>query len=258
MNVTRRSLKRNVEYDTSFDYWNNEELEKKKFFYTLSALENSVEQQFFIQELSSYLSDSDEEINSFLSVCCGNLWIETNALKEKNIVKVVGIDYSQHRIHKLALKSIEYTKNNSNIELICGNVLDYNPDEKFDFIYLSKAFHHIESPIILLRKLKNLLSSNGKIIICGEHFYSRKIYLKRLLKHFIKFSLKSNYRSIRSFIPEYGMLFPYSIEKGDIHYSLYQYDYFLKKIEFNYKRIIHQKRGFQTFILTHKEKDNES
>ena len=160
MNVKRRSLKSKIEYDTSFDYWNNEELEKeKKVFYDVVTLQNSVEQQFFIQELSSYLSDSDEEINSFLSVCCGNLWIETNALKEKNIVKVVGIDYSQHRIHKLALKSIEYTKNNSNIELICGNVLDYNPDEKFDFIYLSKAFHHIESPIILLRKLKNLLSS---------------------------------------------------------------------------------------------------
>ena len=252
MNVTRRSLKSKIEYDTSFDYWNNEELEKEKYLYDVVKLQNSVEQQFFIGELSSYLSDNSKEINSFLSVCCGSLWIETNALKEKNIAKIVGIDYSQHRVHKLAVKSIENTKINSNIELICGNILDFNTDNKYDFIYLSKAFHHIESPLALLRKLKDLLSSNGKIIICGEHYYSKKIYLKRLLKHFIKFFLSKNYRRVRSFIPEYGMLFPYSIEKGDIHYSLYQYDYFFKKIEFNYKRIIHHKRGFQTFILTHK------
>jgi len=252
MNVTRRSLKSKIEYDTSFDYWNNEELEKEKVFYDVVTLQNSAEQQFFIEELSGYLSDNSKEINSFLSVCCGNLWIETNALKEKNIAKIVGIDYSQHRVHKLAVKSIEYTKINSKIELICGNILDFNMDNKFDFIYLSKAFHHIESPLALLRKLKDLLSSNGKILICGEHYYSKKKYLKRLMKHFIKFFLSKNYRRVRSFIPEYGMLFPYSIEKGDIHYSLYQYDYFFKKIEFNYKRIIHHKRGFQTFILTHK------
>tara|TARA_B100001057_G_scaffold296061_1_gene296186 strand:+ start:7355 stop:8131 length:777 start_codon:yes stop_codon:yes gene_type:complete len=257
MNVTRRSLKGKIEYDTSFDYWNNEELEKEKVFYDVVTLQNSAEQQFFIGELSSYLSYNSEELNSFLSVCCGNLWIEANALKEKNIAKIVGIDYSRHRIHKLAVKSIEHTKIKSNIELICGNVLNYKPDEKFNFIYLSKAFHHIESPIVLLRTLKNLLHSNGKIMICGEHFYSKNIYLKRLLKHFIKFFFSKNYRSVRSFIPEYGMLFPYSIEKGDIHYSLYQYDFFFKKIEFDYKRIIHQKKGFQTFILTHKKKNNE-
>tara|TARA_B100001057_G_scaffold296302_1_gene296463 strand:- start:20711 stop:21487 length:777 start_codon:yes stop_codon:yes gene_type:complete len=257
MNVIKKCLKNKMEYDISYDYWNNEELEKKKVFYDLSALENSVEQFFFIEELSNYLSEGDEDVNSFLSVCCGNLWIETNALKEKNFDKVVGIDFSKHRIHKLALKSIKHTKIKSNIELICGNVLDYKPDEKFDIIYLLKAFHHIESPLALLRTLKNLLSSNGQIIICGEHFYSKKKYFKRLLKHFIKFCLSNNYRSIRSFIPEYGMLFPYSIEKGDIHYSLYQYDYFFRKIEFDYERVIHQKIGFQTFILTHKEKNYE-
>jgi 2-polyprenyl-3-methyl-5-hydroxy-6-metoxy-1,4-benzoquinol methylase len=226
MNVSTKHINNKLEYDSSYDYWNNEKLEKGKVFYYLSALQNSKDQQFFIDELSQYLDKNGKVINSFLNVCCGNLWVETNALKEKNIAKVVGIDYSQHRVHKLALKSIEHTKNDSNIELICGNVLDYKSDEKFDFIYLPKAFHHIESPIALLRKLKNLLSSNGKIIICGEHFYSSKIYIKCLLKHFIKFCLNSNYRIIRSFIPEYGMLFPYSLEKGDIHYSLYQYDYF--------------------------------
>ncbi len=257
MKVIKKNLENKMEYDTSFDYWNNEELEKKKVFNDLSALINSEEQNFFIKELSNYFNEDDQGVKSFLSVCCGNLWIETNALKEKNIDKIVGIDFSQHRIHKLALKSIQHTKINSNIELICGNVLDYIPDEKFDFIYLSKAFHHIESPLALLRTLKNLLSINGKILICGEHYYSKKIYLKRFLKHFIKFFLSKNYRKIRSIIPEYGMLFPHSIEKGDMHYSLYQYDYFFKKIEFDYRRVIHQKLGFQTYILTHKDKNNE-
>ena len=102
---------------------------------------------------------------------------------------------------------------------------------ELDVIYLSKAFHHIESPIFLLRKLKDLLSDNGIIIITGKHYYSRKVYLACLERHFAKLVLRKKYRKTCSFFPEYAMLFPYSLEKGDLHYSLFNHDYFFKKLE---------------------------
>lgn len=256
MNIsTIFSSKYKKQQDFSFEYWNNEEFEKQKIFSDIESLENSKEQQFFIQELKKYVDKNT--IKSFLSVCCGNLWIETNALKGKKISKLVGIDFSYHRVHKLAKKSIEHNKMACEIELVCGDILDFNTKNKFDIIYLSKAFHHIESPIILLRKLKNLLSKNGKIIICGEHYYSKPEYFKRFVKHILKYFIFRNYRKIRSFVPDYGILFPYSLEKGDIHYPLYQYDYFFKKTDFNYEYVIHKNIGFKTFILTNKTKNGK-
>ena len=181
------------------------------------------------------------------------MWIEANALKDFKLQSFIGIDYSQHRVHELAYKSITHMNVQSDVELICGNILEYETDIKFDLIYLSKAFHHIKSPIVLLRKLKGFLSINGKIIICGEHYYSRKEFFIRIIKHLIKFCFKSEYRRTRSFLPEYGVLFPYSIQKEDIHYSLFNYDYFFKKTDFNYKHYTYKGIDFQTFVLTHKK-----
>ncbi|MAW08534.1 MAG: hypothetical protein CME61_09695 [Halobacteriovoraceae bacterium] len=107
-----------------------------------------------------------------------------------------------------------------NTELICGDILNYKAEDKYYMIFLSKAFHHIESPILLLRKLKEMLNQKGIIIITGEHYYNERIYLFRLFKHIVKFFIYKSYRKTRSLIPEYGMLFPYSLDKGDIHYII--------------------------------------
>ena len=259
MKITKKYLDKHIQdFDPSYEYWNDEEIEKKKsLYYNIKALERSQEQQFFIKEINQLIGEDFENINNFLSVCCGNMWIEANAFKDITLKSFIGIDYSQHRVHNLAEKSITHIKVKSDVELICGNILEYETNIKFDLIYLSKAFHHIESPIVLLRKLKKLLSNDGKIIICGEHYYSPLKYTKQLFKHFIKYAIIKKYRKIRSFFPEYGMLFPYSLEKGDIHYSLYNYHYFFRKMEFNYTHKIYKKRGFQTFILTPKNTKNE-
>ena len=258
MKVTKKFIDKHIQdFDPSYEYWNDEEIEKKKLFYDIKALERSQEQQFFIREINQLIGEDHDNINSFLSVCCGNMWIEANAFKNNKLRNFIGIDYSQHRVHKLAEKSIKHMNVQSDVELICGNILEFETDIKFDLIYLSKAFHHIESPIVLLRKLKELLSNDGKIIICGEHYYGSVKYTKQLIKHFIRYAIFNKYRKIRSFFPEYGMLFPYSLEKGDIHYSLYNYHYFFEKMDFNYIHKIHKKRGFQTFILTHKNTHNE-
>lgn len=250
--ITHTFIDKNESTDNSYKYWNNESLEKKKIFYDLEKLKKSEEQLFFINEFKSILEERKISPNNVLSVCCGNLWIESNVFKQTEINKLVGIDFSQHRVHKLAQYTVKELDLNFNVELICGDILKYETQEKFDIIYLSKAFHHIESPIFLLRKLKELLNDKGIIIITGEHFYKNSIYLKRIFKHIFKFIFFSSYRKNRSLVPDYGMLFPYSIEKGDIHYSLFNYDYFFKKAGFNYKRIINKNIGFQTFILNGK------
>ena len=248
--IKKKFIDQNRKTDDSHIYWNNESLEKKKLFVDIDKLKSSQEQQFFINELDDILTSNLLNPKSFLSIGCGNLWIESNVLNKREPSKLVGIDFSEHRVHQLAPKSIISSGLNFDIELICGDILKYDSNEKFDVIYLSKAFHHIESPIFLLRKLKDLLSDNGVIIITGEHYFTRKVYLECLARHFVKFVLRKKYRKTCSFFPEYAMLFPYSLEKGDLHYSLFNYDYFFKKTGMNYKRKINKNIGFQCFMLS--------
>lgn len=249
--VNLHTIKDETIFDSSFEYWNNTELEQDKVFSSSKKLLDDTQHNIFIEELNKIISNSTSPRQSLLSIGCGVFWIESNILKKfPTIKRAIGVDFSKHRIHQLAPQYIrELSVIDRRIDLYEGDIFDLEIEEKFDIIYLSKAFHHVHSPMMLLSKLREYLNAGGIIVISGEHLLSKRDYLKRLFVHLVKFLLRNDYRWKTSLLPEYSMLFPHSFEKGDFHYSHYTYNLMFSKMGFSYKKYENKNLGFQTFIL---------
>ncbi len=57
------------------------------------------------------------------------------------------------------------SKNLSNATCIHGLFEEFNPVEKFDVVIATFVFEHVDNPVELLRKMKNWINDDGKIII---------------------------------------------------------------------------------------------
>ena len=72
-----------------------------------------------------------------------------------------GIDISPKTIDRAKENLAEYR----NIDLICGNFLSYKFDRKFDVIYSSLTFMHIEEKQTAINKVAALLKDGGKFVL---------------------------------------------------------------------------------------------
>lgn len=82
-----------------------------------------------------------------------------------------GIDISPNTIERAK----ENLKNNSNVSLICGDFLKYNFDRKFNVIYSSLTFMHIEYKQTAINKVKALLSNGGLFLLSIDKNQSNAI-----------------------------------------------------------------------------------
>ena len=46
-----------------------------------------------------------------------------------------------------------------------GSILEYQPDEKFDLVWMEEAFHHLEPRELVVKKICSLVKPNGYIIL---------------------------------------------------------------------------------------------
>ena len=246
------------EKESSFDYWNNEEIEKNKVF----SIEN--DKSFEKLDKHKHLNDIYFEINklikkekidfndkNILSLGCGTAYIEGKVLQNYNFKKLTLVDFSKHRILSLAPKTINYFINDvSKINFIHGSMYELKmKDHSLDIIILSQSFHHVEEPLRLLRSMKRKLKPEG-IIIIVEPYFNNISFIKHYMIHLGKFLLNhKNYRKYHSFLPSYNDLFPPCLIKGDIHYSSYDYHIMFNKYNFNYINIISPSKNIQTFLL---------
>lgn len=54
---------------------------------------------------------------------------------------------------------------NDSVKFINANILEFNPEDKFDFISMGEVLEHVEQPLKLLKKLHDLLNDSGHIFI---------------------------------------------------------------------------------------------
>lgn len=100
----------------------------------------------------SYLSNA-----SLLDIGCGT-GILFDYYMSSNVKSIVGIDISS--------KMIDIAKSKyNNINLICGNAINYDFKEKFDVIVIYNTLPHISDVDALLLNCKKHLNENGKLII---------------------------------------------------------------------------------------------
>lgn len=72
-----------------------------------------------------------------------------------------GIDISPKTIERAKENLAEYR----NIDLICGDFLSYKFDRKFDVIYSSLTFMHIEDKQRAVEKIAELLNNSGRFVL---------------------------------------------------------------------------------------------
>jgi len=78
-----------------------------------------------------------------------------------NAKSLLGIDTSQGMLDVMALKAKDISK----VSTLNINLENESLDNEFDLIISSMAFHHLNKPGIVLQKLANALTKNGKIVI---------------------------------------------------------------------------------------------
>ncbi len=239
-------------------YWEDPEKEKTKVFNILDNDLKKLEEDIHLNNIYNHLLEiSNNENISFkdktiISLASGTGWLEGKFLRDKKINKLTLIDFSKHRIHELGPKTLKlFGFELDRADFVYGNILDLKiKNNSQDIILLSQAFHHINEPIKLLNEIKRVLKDDGVVIILGEHYYSWKIKLNRIIKHYIKYFLNyKKYRKLNSFFPEYKSLFPPSYEKGDIHYSKLEYHHLFTSMMFDYNHYIHNTKTIQAFVL---------
>jgi len=250
-------VQENVKNDPSFGYWNDTDQEIGKAF--------NVEPGFQKLESSNHLTDVYKQLNlciksssisvdqqAILSLGSGTCWLESWWLKNKKPIQLTAVDFSKHRIHKLAPLTLKHYGHNYPVELIRGDFLDLGLEQNsFDIILLSQAFHHSQSPVELLQEINRLGKHGAKILIIGEHYFNFFDHLKQAIKHFIKLIINyNNYRENRSLFPKYSDLFPPHLEQGDKHYSKTEYKQMFDKAgDYTIEHIINKKEKIQAYIL---------
>lgn len=77
-----------------------------------------------------------------------------------------GIDLSSDAIDAFQ-NTVNKDGRSHKVSLVSGDLLQHNPDEKYDVLFAHGVLHHFESPEVLFDCLNNLIKPDG-ILLCAE------------------------------------------------------------------------------------------
>lgn len=183
-----------IEYS---DYWNNEAQDAEKIWWVLDGDFSRMEKYLEAISAASQLEECVQTAMNIFSrnlqgmgadLAAGNLW-GTPHLLRLGAEKVISVEYSRHRLLKLGIVVLEhYGVSEQQALLALGDFHQLNvADSSLDFVFMSQAFHHSETPRKLLKEIQRVIKPNGIVIITGEHITrpSFKAYLLQPLKFLI-------------------------------------------------------------------------
>jgi SAM-dependent methyltransferase len=173
------------------DYWNNEAQDMNKIWWVLggdfSKMETYLESISAISQLEECVQAAKNIFGKSLQgvgadLAAGNLWATPHLLR-LGAEKVISVEYSRHRLLKLGVAVLEhYGVSTQQALLALGDFHQLKlPDSSLDFVFMSQAFHHSETPRKLLDEIYRALKPTGIVIITGEHITKPGV-LKGLLQ----------------------------------------------------------------------------
>ena len=235
-------------------YWNDLEQENKKIFKDLNRLNKDQHLKNIYKQIELILGNHKIEIfdKNILSLCCGTCWFESKLFKDRAPKKFTGIDFSLHRVHDIAIKTLNYYKADYDVDLIHGDVTNTRfKGETFDIILMVNSFHNIAKPLDLIEEIKKISNRKTEILIIAEPFHSSFDYFVRYLKYCIKWILNyKNFRDNNSFPPNHRALYKPNMIIGDTHYSKNEYyDFFCTIGGFKMRHFVDYKNSIQSFVL---------
>ncbi len=126
--------------------------------------------EFFSSHIRDFLSakpqspqttDGRDSAGTYLEIGGGHALYILEAIKKSNEkinFQLVDISPSSMELAKGIAKNLP-------INFLLKNIFDFSPEEKFDFITMGEVIEHVEDPLSLLIKVRELLSENGAAFI---------------------------------------------------------------------------------------------
>lgn len=114
-----------------------------------------------------------------LSLGCGSCALEA-VLEKKFFCEVTGLDYSKDAIAKAKTR----IKKAFVIDLEKKSIKSVVDNNKFDVIIFADILEHLRNPYFLLKECKNLLSSEGKIVVSIPNVANWSVRLNLLFGRF--------------------------------------------------------------------------
>jgi len=78
----------------------------------------------------------------------------------KDFERVTVVDGS-----KMFLDKVKEKVKSDNLELVCAMFEEFNPEEKYDVIFMTHILEHMDDPVSLLVRSSKWLNKNGRILI---------------------------------------------------------------------------------------------
>ena len=220
----------------SSNYWNNIENEKEKEWWIEDSKDKKVFNFLKKSGLSEEFTIAIKDINlrgKILDLAAGTCWTSAILSKYENVEFIDAVEFSHHRIAKLAPITIESLGGDMNkINRIYGSFYDIKrEDNYYDFIILSQAYHHAEFPLKLFHECDRVLKKGGKIIIIGEHIIGFKTIIRRFIKNLLK--MKINFNIMKEFYHHDDPLGDHFYMEHDYAFTFFAYGYSYEVIKTN-------------------------
>jgi len=163
------------------NYWNREAEAFDKIYSggksKLSLLLDKLFRQDMFERFTFTLQNSEPAAGkSFLDVGCGT-GLYSIELAKKGARKVLGIDIAENMIERC--RQLAATEQMHNIcEFAHIDLLEYQPDEKFNVTIGIGLFDYISDPLPVLKKMREL--STDKVIVSFPRFWTWRAPVRKL------------------------------------------------------------------------------
>lgn len=222
----------------------------------------------------SFLEKKNKGLLGFgAEIASGSTWLTAHILNEyrsDEINKIYAIDFSRSYIFDIAPRLLtHYNVPEEKVDLCYGSFYDIKlADSTLDFVVMSQAFHHAHDPDRLLQEISRVLNDDGFVIMVGEIYIQKKIFLKCFIHYVIstlllKIKIPSFVerrwawiRKIRSKDfnkPFQEMYFPADPSLGDQYHLEGQYESFFLRNNFYYQKVKAHQGNHLSYILTKKK-----
>ncbi len=142
------------------DYFENYLYEVELNFQSIKATA-----QYYLTYIQKYFG----KINSILDVGAG-FGLFVKAFQELGLV-ADGIEISKY--------SVQIAKEKFGVDLFNGDLLDFNPNKKYDLICFYHSFEHLSNPVQTIRRIRGLLNENGILWLSLPNVMSLDRFLKK-------------------------------------------------------------------------------
>jgi SAM-dependent methyltransferase len=221
----------------SADYWNDEGEEASKEFNISSPDDQKLVDHMTARGICSdvadaihYLNGRQAPLDRVLDLAAGTCWLSAILSREPNVRNIDAVEFSRHRIGKLAPNTILSFKGKpEKIRRIVGSFYDIkSPPNTYDAVFMSAAFHHADRVVDLIASVKRVMKPGGCLVLIDE----LPITVKRLIKRIVLTALRR-----KKLVLDYTELFPPDPELGDHYYLFSHYKLLLGGGGFDFERI---------------------